>query len=160
METTVPCVFHDADEVQAAIAELEAEGATEEVVRGPGHAIVGEDRTGDQARDAVLGMGLGGPVFAVVLLAFLLLSLSSVGGASAEAAILIVGHGLLMGAIVGALVGFLVGSSAHAEAETEVDLEEGEVLVVAHARDGDRARSIMEAHGARCFLVGGRGRGA
>lgn len=152
METPVPCVFRDSDEAMAAIAELEAEGATEEVVRGPGHAIVGQDATEDQFRDAAIGMAVGAPVFAGGMLAAAWWTLPAVG-ALGTGAILVVAHGLLMGLIIGALVGFLLGSSAHAEHEEEVDLDDGEVLVVAHAADRDRARAIMEAHGARCLLL-------
>lgn len=158
METPVPCIFHDSNEAEAAIAELEAEGATEEVVRGPGHAIVGQDATEDQFRDAALGMAVGAPSFAGLMLGLAWVTVPA-AGALGTGGILIGAHGLLMGLIIGALVGFLLGSSAHAEHEEEVALDDGEVLVVAHAADRDRARAIMEGHGARCLLMPSPGRG-
>lgn len=158
MQRVVPCVFPDTDEVRIAVEELEAEGVEEEeLVEGPARVQVGEDRSDEQFRDAALGLALGAPAFAALMVGLALLTMPSFGGLSTTAVVLVAAHGILMGLIIGGMLGGLAGFSRHQEAETEVDVGPGEVLLVAHTNDVERALEVMEAHGARCYLVDGHG---
>lgn len=158
-QETVPGIFATREQAEAAIADLRGLGLTDEnigvAVPDPGRYELIDDSTREALKGLTSGIAIGAPAGALAGIALTSLVLPAAGVVAAGGLFLGVYGGTLWGAFVGA-VGGLAAKVRWNDAEDrwcEIPLGGGDILVVARATGrADEARTIMERHGAKCFM--------
>lgn len=149
MPSEVPCVLSD-DDAEIALRKLHEVGADERIVHGPGEVELPAGSGPGQRRALLAGMAIGPPIGVALTLVAPTLVFDHLALA-AKADPILAGLGIAVGLVGGAFYGAMAGLFLSPDDGPTIHVEEDEVLVLARADDPEEVRSILEAHGARCY---------